>query len=109
MTRERLQFFADCYTDTPTDPIASPLFAPLHGLLPSLILSGGDEIMLSDALMLHEKLLAAGSPSHHHIAPGLWHAYPLYCLSDREEDTTMIRETIKELLPYEKKPSVDEA
>lgn len=110
MTKERLQFFADCYTDRPTDPIASPLYAALHGMPPSLILSGGDEIMLSEAQRLHEKLLASGCISRHTVAPGLWHAYPLYCLSDREEeDNHLIREFIKELLPYEKIPSMDEA
>lgn len=109
MTKERLQFFADCYTDRPTEPMASPLFAELHGMPPSLIFSGGDEIMLSDAASLHEKLLTSGCCSHHIVTPGLWHAYLLYCLSDRSEDNDRIREFIKEMIPYEKKPTVDEA
>lgn len=109
MTRERLQFFAESYTDRPTDPMASPLFADLHGLPPSLIFSGGDEIMLSDATSLHQKLLEAGCASRHIVTPGLWHAYLLYCLEDHSEDNDVIREFIKERFCYEEKPTVDEA
>jgi acetyl esterase/lipase len=96
MTLDRLHFFAESYTDTPTDPIASPLFGDLTDLPPSLITVGGDEIMLSDAVSLHEKLLSVGSPSRLHIEPGLWHAYPLYHLTD--VDNGFIIEFIKELL-----------
>lgn len=109
MTKERLQFFAESYTDHPTDPMASPLFAELHGLPPSLIFSGGDEIMLSDAASLHEKLLDAGCESRHIVTEGLWHAYLLYCLEDHDDDNDVIREFIKERLCYEEKPTVDEA
>ena len=96
MSLERLRFFAESYTDTPTDPIASPLFGDLTDLPPSLITVGGDEIMLSDAVSLHEKLLSVGSPSRLHIEQGLWHAYPLYHLTD--VDNGFIIEFIKELL-----------
>ena len=109
MTRERLQYFAACYTDHPEDPMASPLFADLHGLPPSLIFSGGDEIMLSDAVSLHEKLLASGCRSTHRVTEGLWHAYLLYCLEDHDDDNDVIREFIKERLCYEEKFTVDEA
>ncbi len=107
MTLERLRFFAESYTDDPTDPIASPLFGDLRDLPPSLIVSGGDEIMLSDAVLLHEKLLSQKSPSRHHIEPGLWHAYPLYHLTD--VDDGLIIDFIKELLDNEERPPLDEA
>ena len=99
MTLERLKFFASCYTSDPTDPIASPIMADLSDLPPSLIISGGDEIMLSDAVSLHEKLLSQNSPSRHHIEKGLWHAYPLYHLSDVNDG--IITDFIKELLNNE--------
>jgi len=56
MTRELLTFYAGCYTQTPEDPLCSPLFGDLHGLPPSLLFVGGDEVMLDDTRMLHEKL-----------------------------------------------------
>ncbi|MBE6582301.1 MAG: alpha/beta hydrolase [Ruminococcaceae bacterium] len=96
MSIERLQFFAENYTVDPKDPLASPLFGDLSELPPSLIVSGGDEIMLSDAVSLHEKLLEVGSPSRHHIEEGLWHAYPLYHLTDVSD--AVITDFIKELL-----------
>lgn len=107
MTLDRLKFFAESYTSDPTDPAASPIFGDLSDLPPSLILSGGDEIMLSDASLLHEKLSAHNSPSRHHIEKGLWHAYPLYGLSD--VDDGIITEFIKELLNNEERPPMDEA
>ncbi len=106
MTLDRLRFFAESYTSDPTEPTASPIFGDLRALPPSLVISGGDEIMLSDAIRLHEKLLEEGSPSRHHIAEGLWHAYPLYRLSD--VDDSIITDFIKELL-YEERPPLDEA
>ncbi len=108
MNYGRLRFFAQNYTDDPTDPSASPLYGDLSDLPPSLIISGGDEIMLSDAVMLHEKLKKQGSSSRHYIAEGLWHAYPLYHLSDRD-DKTLITDFIKELLNNEETPPLDEA
>ena len=83
LTEERLKFFADCYlygTDTQKStakntypitcsdkdadyaaksaPLVSPLFADLSSMPPSLIFAGSDELLLSDARSLHEKLLA---------------------------------------------------
>lgn len=109
MTKERLEFFARCYTDDPKNPLCSPLFADLHGLPPSLILSGGDEIMLSDSVLLKEKLINEGCSARHTVADGMWHAYPLYRLSDRPDDDVIISDFVKELLKDEEKPPLDEA
>lgn len=107
MSLDRLRFFSECYTDDPTDPVASPIFGDLSDLPPSLIISGGDEIMLSDAKTLHEKLISQGSVSRYHVESGLWHAYPLYHLSD--VDDGLIIDFIKELLNNEERPPLDEA
>lgn len=82
MTKALLEFYAKCYTDNPADPLCSPLFGDLTGLPPSLLFAGGDEIMLDDARLLHEKLLQCGCRSKLHIAPERWHAYVLYCLEE---------------------------
>ncbi len=85
LTKKLLSFYAKCYTDTPSDPLASPLFADLTGMPPSLNFVGGDEIMLDDAKRLHERLLAVGAKSTLVIAPLMWHAYPMYDLKENEE------------------------
>ena len=82
MTQELLQFYAQCYTDDPADPFCSPLFGDLQGLPPSLLFVGGDEVMLDDTRMLHEKLLQSGCRSRMIVAPERWHAYVLYCLNE---------------------------
>ena len=82
MTPELLQFYAKCYTDDPNDPFCSPLYGDLTDLPPSLLFVGGDEVMLDDTRMLHEKLLACGCRSRMIVAPERWHAYVLYCLAE---------------------------
>ena len=82
MSPELLQFYAKCYTDDPTDPLCSPLFGDLTGLPPSLLFVGGDEVMLDDTRMLHQKLVKSGCRSKLIVAPERWHAYVLYCLSE---------------------------
>ena len=86
MTRELLTFYAGCYTQTPEEPLCSPLFGDLHGLPPSLLFVGGDEVMLDDTRVLHEKLLAAGCRSRLIVAPERWHAYVLYYLNENMSD-----------------------
>lgn len=82
MTQELLQFYAKCYTDDTSDPLCSPLFGDLTGMPPSLLFVGGDEVMLDDTRMLHERLVKSGCKSRMIIAPERWHAYVLYCLSE---------------------------
>lgn len=103
MTPERLRFFAQCYTDTPEDPMVSPLLGNLCGFPPSLIFVGGNEIMLDDSRGLHEKLLASGCESTLEIAPGLWHGYVLYCLKERRGDLARIADFVGK--QFEKKYS----
>lgn len=86
MRIEALNFYADCYTKDRTDPLVSPALADLTGMPPSLIFVGGDEIMRSDAQLLHKKLLADGCVAALQIKPERWHAFLLYDLQeDRKE------------------------
>ena len=98
MTKKRLKFYADCYTDQPELPLVSPLFGDLANLPPSLIFAGGDEILLSDSEELHERLVSCGCRSQLHIAPEMWHVYLLYNLKEFEEDYKRINEFLKEVL-----------
>lgn len=90
MTKELLDFFAACYTVDRKNPLVSPLFADLAGMPPSLLFVGGDEIMLDDTRLLHEKLLNAGCRSKMIIAPERWHGYVLYGLQENEQDMATI-------------------
>ncbi len=103
MTKKRLDFFASLYTEDRKNPLASPLFSELRELPPSLILVGGDEIMLDDSRMLHEKLIRNGNQSHLRIGEGLWHAYILYNLKECAQDYAEIERFLKEVLPRPRK------
>lgn len=103
MTPELLQFYAQCYTNTPTDPLCSPLFGELTGLPPSLLFVGGDEIMLDDTQLLHEKLLKSGCQSKLIVAPARWHAYVLYYLKENMSDFDTIGHFLTRVLSPERK------
>lgn len=98
MTRDRLTYYAQCYTDRPEEPLVSPLFGDLSQMPPSVIFVGGDEVMLDDAVRLHEKLLAAGRRSRLTVRPELWHAYLLYGVKEAEEDYKTLEEFCREVL-----------
>ena len=83
LTRELLDRYAQCYTDEPQNPLASPLFADLSELPPSLIFAGSDELLLSDAQALQEKL---GASAQLVVTPERWHGYLLYLLEEDRED-----------------------
>ena len=82
LSEELLNFYAACYTDDAKNPLCSPLFGDLTGFPPSLLFVGGDEVMLDDTRMLHQKLVKSGCRSKLIVAPERWHAYVLYCLSE---------------------------
>ncbi len=100
MTKERLDRFAAAYVPDPADrmqPLVSPLYGDLSGLPESRIYVGGDEIMQSDAVRLHEALTGAGSPSRLTVAEGLWHGYVLYDLKERRADREAIAACLREV------------
>lgn len=121
ITKERLEFFADCYTGAYTeeeipkikrivacakgdiekkrDPYVSPLFAGLEGLPPSLIFVGEDELLLSDSLSMRDRLTEAGCDVTFVSKPDMWHAYVLYCLKSNADDFVKINDFVKKCLP----------
>lgn len=103
MTKEKLSYFADCYTTDRTDPLVSPLFGDLCGMPPSLIFVGGDEIMLGDSTRMHEKLLESGCESEIVVREGMWHGYVLFNLKENKSDFTAIDSFLHRILPYERK------
>ncbi len=125
LTRERLEFYVDCYLGTPycdenmsataADkltpeqrehkeelrhlPDLSPLFGDLTGLAPSLIFVGGDEILLSDAETLAERLGEAGCEVELVVRKDMWHSYVLYCLKSNHRDFEHMNIFIKKHMP----------
>lgn len=124
LSRERLEFFADCYAGVTTEkktkkkkrksntgdiamrgmdiktlPEVSPVFADLAGMPPSLIFAGGDEILLSDAEMLNSRLLECGSESKLIVKDKMWHAYLLYGLKSHKNDFSKISSFLKQVMP----------
>ncbi len=120
LTRERLCYFVNCYlgreqsvntklssykeldteaVELAKNPCVSPLFADLSNLPPSLIFVGGDEILLSDAFIMSEKLNEYSSSANLIVKPGMWHAYLLYGLKSNRDDFKRINAFIRERMP----------
>ena len=103
MRKEILDYFTECYTENPADPLVSPLLGDLTGMPPSAIFVGGDEILLSDAEELHKKLLAQACRSQLTVAPHRWHGYILYGLTEDEKDTAAIDRFLSQVTGPEQK------
>ena len=103
MTVELLDFFASSYTDDRKDPLVSPVYGDLGGLPPSLILVGGDEIMLDDARALHKKLLDHSVKSQLVVRPERWHAYILYDLAEDRADFVTVNQFLNRVMSPEHK------
>ncbi len=69
--------FAPAYAgkEDPGHPLISPLFADLHGLPPTLIQVGDDEILLSDSTRLETRLKAAGVETGLETWCDMWHVF----------------------------------
>lgn len=98
ISAELLGFYADCYASDRTDPLVSPLFGDMTGMPPSIIFVGGDEVMMSDAALMHEKLLASGCRSRLTIKPEMWHAYILYNVKEAADDYRLIKSFCSEVI-----------
>ena len=125
LTKERLEYFADCYVygarrekgrnypntnpnreedrEIKGQPRISPLFDTKEKMPESLIFVGGDEILYDDAVLMHRGLLDAGCKSELVVAPELWHGYLLYDLPERKGDFDKIQKFLRRVVPVRKK------
>jgi acetyl esterase/lipase len=69
-----------CRPDQVTLPLVSPVYADVHGFPPTFIQVGNDEILLSDATRLADKLAAAGCTVELEVFPGMWHVFQAFLL-----------------------------
>ncbi len=103
LSAQLLQFYTAQYTTNPHDTLVSPLFADLHGMPPSLLFIGEDEILLDDTVKLHERLQASHCDSELVVAKDRWHAYLLYGLEEDRKDLAKLDPFLNRVMAGEKK------
>ena len=60
-----------------SNPLISPLFGSFKGFPPTYIQVGDNEILLSDATLLHKKLLKENVSAHLDVYKGMWHVFQM--------------------------------
>lgn len=60
------------------DPLVSPLFGDFAGFPPTLIQVGSNEILLSDSLELHRKMLGAQVYCKLQVWDDMWHVFQMF-------------------------------
>jgi acetyl esterase/lipase len=58
-----------------TDPVLSPIYADLKGFPPTLFLSSGRDLLLSNTINLHRTFVNTGVNAQLVVFDGLWHAF----------------------------------
>jgi acetyl esterase/lipase len=86
-----VRFAADSYTGgaDPRDPLVSPLFADLHGLPPTFLIAGTQEVLASDSVRMADRLRAARVPVRLEMFPGMPHDFPLIVQEIVESDLAL--------------------
>ena len=69
-----------CEPEQVTNPLVSPVYADVEGLPPMVIQVGDDEILLSDATRLADKLTAAGIDAEIDVFHEMWHVFQAFLL-----------------------------
>lgn len=64
-------------TEDLKDPLVSPLFGDFAGFPPAYIQAGDNEILLSDSLMLHKKMIRANVSAKIDVFKGMWHVFQM--------------------------------
>lgn len=60
-----------------TNPMISPLFGEFEGFPPTYIQVGDNEILLSDSMMLHKKMIKANVSVKIDVFKGMWHVFQM--------------------------------
>ncbi len=80
------------------DPLAAPLYAELAGLPPMLIIVGTAEVLLDDAVRLHDKMETAGVDSTLEVWDDMIHIWPWFApfLPEGQQAMERLGDFIKE-------------
>lgn len=71
--------------------VASPLAADLHGLPPTLIQCGTDELLHAESLRLHDAMQAAAVPVRCEVTQRRWHVFQLHAGAMPSADQAVAR------------------
>lgn len=79
LTEEYLEKMIRNYADKEDlqNPFISPLFGDVKGFPPTYIQVGDNEILLSDAMMLHKKMVKENSSVKLEVFKGMWHVFQM--------------------------------
>jgi acetyl esterase/lipase len=90
-TRASLLEMADSYLagHPPTDPLASPVDGDLSGLPPALVLVGGDEVLIDDAVRLVRGIGEGGADATLFVGAGMQHVWPTWAGAFPEADAAI--------------------
>jgi len=66
------------------NPLVSPIFGDLTDLPRTLLIAGGDELLLSDTLTLAARLRESGVRCELLVEDGLWHVYVLFSIPEAQ-------------------------
>jgi acetyl esterase/lipase len=65
-------------TIAPKQPAASPLYADFHSdFPPSIIVTGTRDLLMSDSVRLHSKLMSNSIKTELVVEEGMWHGFPM--------------------------------
>ncbi|MGD2172028.1 MAG: alpha/beta hydrolase [Gammaproteobacteria bacterium] len=76
------------------DPGISPIYGDLSGLPPTLITSGGRDLLLGMSRRLAEKMQDAGVDCRLEVRDGLWHVYEFYPIPEAGQSIREIADYI---------------
>lgn len=72
------------------DPLISPLYGDFTGFPPVFLQVGENEILYSDSVMLHEKLIQAQIPCRLEVWDDMWHVFQMFPIKKAGEAITSI-------------------
>ena len=99
LSYEKLQKYAEMYTDTPKHPLASPRFArSFKGMPKNMTIVSNNEVLLGDSNLIHSKYIKAGIDSTLVITPDMWHAYVINGVPEAKKDLAEIDKFIMEVM-----------
>lgn len=96
LSEDQLRQYAVMYAgDDTTNPLVSPIFGDLSGLPPALIIAGGDELLLSDARNLANRIANCGGSCELIVEDGMWHVFPLFSCPESDAAIHKIHEFLE--------------
>lgn len=78
LTKEFLEESASLYAKDLLNPLVSPLYSDFKEFPSTFIQVGSNEILLSDSIIIKDKLKAAGVDCYIEVWQGMWHVFQMF-------------------------------